>query len=712
MVQRYYCYSDAGGTFTDTFIIDDNGTFWYGKAPSTPKMLADGHLASVDDALDNMGIGRQEFFPNIEVAGFGTTAIVNTVLTRSGIKTGAIVTKGFESVPRIGRAIQTMSGYSWENVLHSITHRRLPDIIPLHLIKGVTERIDCYGEIMIPLYEHEVEQAAKELLDEEVEAIIVVLIYSYMNPTHEHRVKEIVEEVVRKAGKEIPVYASVDIAPLMRETNRFNAVAIEASAGSVARRSIFESEKRFREAGARRPLQVVLSHGGLCSAAQAKMIETAMSGPVGGLIGAAFIGSLYGLDNIITTDMGGTSFDVGLITAGQYHLNLEPTIGGYLINVPYAQVDSIGAGGGTIAYLDPLTNSLKVGPQSAGAEPGPACYGLGGTEPTVTDADVVLGYIDPDYFLGGKVKLNKDLAVKAIKERIADPLGISVEAAAWGIKQILDTQMENYCRSLISSKGYAVEDYVLMAFGGAGPTHAAGYTKNTNYKAVAMFPYSSVFCAFGAATADFSHQYMRATNLYVPYKASDELKVEVGKKYNELWEEMEQEAYAQFEAEGYSRSEVEFDRLAFVRYAGQIDELMMHSPVSRINSPSDMDRFIEEFENVYSRVYTSAARYPEAGYLTLHVGLIGRVRKTKPQLVKHKLEGETPPPEALKGYRDAYFEGAQMQTTVYDFFKLRAGNVVYGPAIIENINTTYVIPPEHHVYIDEYLTLWLRKGGK
>lgn len=712
MEKKYYCYTDAGGTFTDTFVIDNEGTFWFGKASSTPKNLADGHMNSVEDALSDCVANQEEFFPNVEVAGFGTTAIVNTVLTRQGIKTGAIVSKGFESVPRIGRAIQTMSGYSWENILHGITHRRLPDLVPYNLIKGVTERTDAWGEVLIPLYEHEAEQAAKELVDANVEAIIINLIYSYMNPAHEHRIKEICEEVIKKAGKDIQVFCSVDVAPLMRDTNRFNALAIEASAGSIARRSIFESERRMKDAGCKKPLQIVLSHGGLCNASQAKMIETAMSGPVGGVMGAVYIGNIYGIKNIITTDVGGTSFDVGLVTDGQYHLNMEPTVSGYLINVPYAQVDSIGAGGGTIAYIDPLTNSLQVGPQSAGAVPGPACYGLGGTEPTATDADMVLGYLDPKYFLGGKVNVDKEMSHKVIKEKIADPLGISVERAAWGIKEILDTQMENYCRSLISSKGYATEDYVLMAFGGAGPSHVAGYTKNTPYRDIAMFPYSSVFCAFGAATADFSHQYLKATNLFVPYKASDEVKVEVGAKFNALWEELEQEAYAQLLDEGYAPDEIRFDHLAFVRYGGQIDELMIHSPVSRINTAADMDTFIEEFEAVYSRVFTSAARYPEAGYLTLHVGVIGSVSKAKPELLKHELMGKTPPADALKSKRQAYFENDWYETEIYDFNKVQSGNIIYGPAIVENVNTNYVVPPGYYVEIDEYRTIWLRKGGK
>jgi N-methylhydantoinase A len=710
--KSYYCYTDAGGTFTDTFIIDSDGVFVSGKASSTPKQLADGHLNSLEEAMKTMALSSEEFFPNIDVTGFGTTAIINTILTRSGIKTGAIVNKGFEKIPFIGRGQQTMTEYSWEDVLHSATHRHISDLVPIELIRGATERVSNFGEVMIPLYEHEVYEGAKSLIVAGVEAIVILFIYSYMRPAHELRAKEIVIEVAKKMGKSIEVFTSVETSPVHRELNRFNAVAIEAYGGSVARRSIRESEVRMKDRGAKKPLQIMLSQGGLATVAEAKMIETAMSGPVGGLQGGKFIGDIYGIKDILTTDVGGTSFDVGLITNGRFQLNMEPLVARFLINIPYVSVSSIGAGGGTIAFVDSLTGRLKVGPRSAGSIPGPCCYDLGGAEPTVTDADLVLGYINPGYFLGGRVKLDKTLAEKAIKERIADPLNISVVQAAWGIKEIVDTQMENYCRSVISCKGYAVEGYTLLAFGGAGPTHAAGYTKNTRFKNVMMFPYSSVFCAFGASTGDFSHHYLRSTFIFLPYKAADAVKMQMGDIYNKLMEEMEAQAMEQFKHEGYRKEEVQFTYNAFVRYAGQLEDIKVIMPMSRVKSPKDMDLFVQTFEDDYTSIYTDKARYPEAGELSLALGLTATVSKKKPVLVKKPLAGKEPPTESRKDNRKACFEGKYHDTAILEFNELLPGNIIQGPAVIEHVDTNYVVPPGTRIEIDEYGTLWLKRGAQ
>jgi len=709
---KYYCYSDSGGTFTDTFVMTDKGEFFSGKASTTSASLEGGHITSVKDAVDrNLKISLEEFFSKTEVVGFGTTAIINTVVTRVGIKTGAIITKGFEQVPYMGRGAQTYTEMSWEDILHVATHRKLEDLVPARLMKGVTERVDCHGDIKIPLYTHEVRQAARDLIAEDVDAIVIVFLYCYLNPEHELTAKRIVEEEIAAAGKKIEIFTSYEISPGSRECNRFNATAIEAYAGKIARNSMKQSELRIQELGGKNPMQVMLSHGGLCQISQAKMVETAMSGPVGGVLGAAFIGELYGIENLISTDVGGTSFDVGLVTKGRVQLNLEPVIARFLINVPYADVKSIGAGGGTIAFIDPMTGRLRVGPKSAGAVPGPACYGKGGENPTVTDADFVLGYLNPAYFLGGKVPVGKELAEKVIREKIAKPLGLSVEAAAWGIKTIIDTQMENYCRNLISSRGYAVEDYTLLAFGGAGPSHAAGYTQGTPYRNVMMFPYSAVFCAFGAATADFSHQFIRATNALVPGNADASTKAAVGKMISEVWEKLEAQAETQMLAEGFRRDEIHFDHIAFVRYNGQLDEILVHSPLPRLRTAEDMDRFIDAFETEYSNLYTSAGKYPQVGYLSRHVGLVASVRKAKPKLIPQERSSEKPSSNALKCVRPAFFGQGMVDTNIYELSQLKAGNIIQGPAVIEHVNTNYVVPPDRFVEIDEYQTLWLKRRG-
>ncbi len=333
---------------------------------------------------------------------------------------------------------------------------------------------------------------------------------------------------------------------------------------------------------------------------------------------------------------------------------------------------------------------------------------MGGENPTVTDADVVLGYIDPDYFLGGRMKLDKSLAEKAIKEKIADPLGLSVVDAATGIKEIIDAEMENYCRSLISTRGYAVEDYVLLAFGGAGPTHAAGYTKNTKYKEVIVTPFASVFCAFGGATADYSRQYLRATRVFIPYRADEETKTKCAQTLSDLWAELEEVAKEEMTAAGFDLGEVEFEQLAFTRYGGQLDEIVFRSPHPRLKDAQTLDDFVEAFETEYSSVFAAAGKYPQAGYLTLHVGLIAKVAKPKPVIAAKPKAASGH--SGLKGSRMAVFDRAPMDTKVYEMAQLSPGQQVQGPAIIEHIDTTVVIPPECHVDVDEYGMLFLRRA--
>jgi len=706
--KRFYCYTDAGGTFTDTLLIDEQGNMTSGKASTTSASLDEGHVDSIKAAVSGLGITLEELLSRAEVIAFGTTAIINTIVQRSGAKVGALITKGFERLPWIGRASQNYSEYSWQDILHSTTHRRLKDLVAYENILGITERIDSSGKAFIPLYTDEIPDAVNKLIDKKVESIIILFLYSYMNPSHELKAKEIAEEIIKSRGSDIRVFTSYEVTPTMKELSRFNTLAVEAYAGGIARKSLIKSEERLVKLGAKTRLQVTLSHGGLMPAAHTNMVDTAMSGPAGGILGGKYLGDVYGYKNIITSDVGGTSFDVGLITGGRVNIKTEPIVARFILAAPCAEVTSIGAGGGTIAYLDPFTNRLKVGPQSAGSIPGPASYGQGGENPTVTDADLMLGYIDPDYFLGGRMKLNKSLAEKAIKEKIADPLGLNVMDAATGIKEIIDAEMENYCRNLISCRGYAVEDYVLFGFGGAGPTHVAGYTKNTKYKEVVITPFASVFCAFGGATADYSRQYLRATRVFIPYMADEETKRKAGQTLSALWADIETVARDEMEKAGFNLKEVEFEHLAFTRYGGQLDEIVFRSPHPRLADAKAVDGFVEAFESEYSSIFSSVGKCPQAGYLTLHVGLIAKVAKPKPVIAKKA--GLKSDSSGFKGTRMAIFDRKPIETGIYEMSQLSPGQRIQGPAVIEHIDTTCVVPPECHIDVDQYGMLFLRRA--
>jgi N-methylhydantoinase A len=306
------------------------------------------------------------------------------------------------------------------------------------------------------------------------------------------------------------------------------------------------------------------------------------------------------------------------------------------------------------------------------------------------------------------MKLNKALAERAISEKIAAPLGLSPMEAATGIKEIIDAEMENYCRSLISTRGYAVEDYVLLAFGGAGPTHVAGYTKNTKYKEVIVTPFASVFCAFGGATADYSRQYLRATRVFIPYMADKETKTRCARTLSDLWADLEEVAKEEMAAAGFSIKEVEFEHLSFTRYGGQLDEIVFRSPQARLKDESALDDFVEAFEREYSSVFTAVGKYPQAGYLTLHVGLVARVSKPKPVIAKKQAARSKD--GGLKGKRTAVFDRTPMDTAIYEMGQLSPGQRLKGPAIIEHIDTTLVVPPECQVDVDEYGMLFLRRA--
>ena len=702
------CYTDTGGTFTDTFIVDESGEFTVAKAPSTAEDIAKGFFDSVGVGAKNLGLSLEELFAELQVVGYGSTVVINAILNRRGVKTGLIITKGFEQILLTDRGRQTYTEYNYTDRLHTLTHRHTNPLVPYALIRGVTERIDCFGKPIIPLYEDEVRKAARELIGAGCEAIVILHLYCFLNPAHEIRSREIVQEIAREMGKEVSVYISFEVSPVTRELNRLNSTIVEAYATPFFKAAVGRVEKRIREYGFQGTLQVMQSTGGLAAADAVKVVETLESGPVGGLIGGQYIGKIYGFDNLITTDVGGTSFDVGLVNRGVVTVEREPVVARMLMGTPVAQVNSVGAGGGTIARLDVLTGRLMVGPDSAEARPGPVCYDLGGGQPTVTDADVILGYIDPDYFLGGRIKLNKAKAEAVMNEKIAQPLGLGMVEAAWGIKELIDVKMKDAFVGMVMSRGYDLSEYYLLGFGGGGPTHVAGYTEGISLKGVMVFPYSAVFSAFGAASADYAHHYTLATNVVVPPSASDPMKTGMGRLLNDAWEKLEEKAYEQMKKEGFEREAVSMVHQAMIRYGRQLDDLIVTSPMSRVQSSADWDALIAAFERTYEAIYTKASRFPEAGYEIFEVGLVAGVPKIKPRLRKHDRVGENPAASSLRGRRDCYFGREWLSTPVYDGHKLCAGNVVPGPCIVEFTTSTLVVPPDRRTHVDEYLTFWLK----
>jgi len=447
--------------------------------------------------------------------------------------------------------------------------------------------------------------------------------------------------------------------------------------------------------------------GGVATIDNTLPLNTWNSGPVAGILGGLYFGELYGLENIAMVDTGGTSFDVSVISDSSYSINTDPLIERFRCQGYIGEVKSIGAGGGSIAWINKLTNRIEVGPQSAGGYPGPAAYGMGGEEPTVTDADILLGIINPDYFNGGKIKLSKELAQKAIKDKIADPLGIDEVEAAKVIIKTLNGKMRNLIYREISGRGYFPEDFTIMAIGGLGPTHCTEYTEELGINQIYTFLYSPVFSALGASVSDVVHQYWisdrigQLMNNLGEYREDEE----TFQAFNSRFEALEKKAIADCEKEGFAKDQIQFTYESEMKYGTQLSEILLPLPVGRLSGRDDVKKVCNAFTENYDRTYGEIASYTKGGIDIESFILRATVKIPRPHFHRYKKGEATPSAGAKKGKRDVFFieEDSWIETNIYDREKLSAGNIVEGPAIIEAINTTYKVPKGWKFVIDELL---------
>ncbi|MBE3570241.1 MAG: hydantoinase/oxoprolinase family protein [Bacillales bacterium] len=700
---------DAGGTMTDTFIIDDTGDFVVGKAQSTPEDESVGLLNSAKDALAYWNTTVEEEFPKLLAGVYSGTAMLNRLVSRKGRKVGLIVNKGMEDFHRMGRAIQAYLGYSYSDRLHLNTHRYDPPLVPRELTKGVTERVDLFGNVVIPLYEHEVAPAVEDLLNRDVEAIVISLLHSYKYPDHERKVRDIAKETMKKLGKEVPVFASVDYYPVRKESHRTNTTIIEAYAADPSRETLQKIDNRLKEHGANFDLRVMASHGGTISTRANELARTLVSGPIGGVIGAKYLGEHLGIKNIACSDIGGTSFDMALITQGDLSINTSPDMARLVLSLPLVAMDTVGAGAGSFVRIDPNFKSLTLGPDSAGSRVG-VCYQEGGIDTvTVSDCHVVLGLINPDNFLGGEVKLYPERAYEAVKKQIAEPLGLSVEDAAYGVIDLLESQLRNYLESMILGKGYSPSQYVCFSYGGGGPLHTAGYTKGLGFEDVLVPAWAAGFSAFGCGAADFEYRYDKTLDINVDDGASDEVKFESGKELQRAWDELMEKVAAEFEKNKFERKDVDFRLYFRMQYQGQLNDLEIEAPIASFKEVDDWDALVTAFEDTYTRVYAKAARSPELGYSITGAIVRGIVEVAKPRIPEEPLDSETPPQDAFLGTRNVYWKGEWMVADIWEMEKLKPGNKIHSFAIIESPATTFVIPPGFETYLDAHRIFHLKE---
>lgn len=700
---------DAGGTMTDTFFVRSDGRFVVGKAQSNPGDESLAIYNSSEDALAHWDRTVDDVYPELVTCVYSGTAMLNRILMRKGLAVGLICNRGFEQIHSMGRALQSYLGYALEDRIHLNTHRYDEPLVPVSRTRGVTERTDVQGKVVIPLREDEVRQATRELVEAGSQAIVICLLQSHKNESSEQRARDIVREELKKLTADIPVFASVDYYPSRKESHRMNTTILEAYGAEPSRQTLKKVSDRFKKHGARFDLRVMATHGGTISWKAKELARTIVSGPIGGVIGSKLLGEYLGDENIACSDIGGTSFDVALITKGNFAIKSDPDMARLVLSLPLVAMDSVGAGAGSFVRLDPYSKSIKLGPDSAGYRVG-TCWPESGLDTvSVSDCHVVLGYLNPENFLGGAIKLDVQRARDHIKAQIADPLGLSVEDAAAGVIELLDLTLSEYLRANISAKGYNPAEFTCFSYGGAGPVHTYGYTGGVGFKDVVVPAWAAGFSAFGCACADFEYRYDKSVDLGVAQHAPDADKEAACKSLQEAWSELAVKVIDEFVLNGYKPEDVLLIPGYKMQYMGQLNDLEIVSPVTSAATAADWNQIVEAFENTYGRVYASSARSPELGFSITGAILRGTVVTQKPVLPEDPDAGPTPPSEAYLGTRPFYRHKKWVDAALWKMEALKAGNHIVGPAIIESDATTFVVPDGFETTIDKHRLFHLKE---
>ena len=706
--KTYLLALDAGGTMTDTFAVDEEGRFVLGKSLTNHESEAISYVESIADAAGYWGTTSSDLHEKALSSTYTGTSMLNILLTQTGSKVGLLITRGFAHLPIMERGL-TWLGQSYEDVLHQQLHRHPPRLVQPKHVREVTERISVGsfymvhhhmpGQVEIPLVEEEVRQGVKDLLDMGMEVIGILTIGSYVNPIHERRMAEIAREMVADRGSDVSIVASSEICSVPNENERLKTLLLQCYAAEIARTKLLDVEEAAKKDGYRYELLTLLAYGAAANIRYPKLCEAVISGPVGGLLGGKFMSDFVGLHNIVCCDLGGTTFDAGLIAGGLLPVNKSPDFAGHRLRLPMVSIDSIGAGTGTVIHVDEVTKRIVLGPESAGSAVG-TCY----TYPDITigDIDLILGFLSKDYFLGGKVKLNKASALQMLDDRLAKPLGQDVYEVSSKVLDLLHSQMCDHLSSMLLSKGLNPAEFTLLTYGGSGPLHLWGLERGLDIGGVLAVPWAAAFSAFGCAAAEYFHRYDKAVTFFLTPDMTDDIKMYQGMGLSAAWQELEELGYQELEKEGIPREKVRFRHGISARYLGQMSAWEAPVDKGRVESVEDLNRVIGSFEKVYTTIYPVAARFPEAGYQITEVYVEAIGDKIRPMIPKYALKDKKAPQRASKGQRDAYMDGKWMKFDVWEMDLLEAGNRIDGPAIIEHPMTTLVVAPENYVDFDEF----------
>ena len=695
--KRFRIGVDIGGTFTDGTLVDSStGEVTTSKVLTTPVDPASGFISAVNKLL---GVNNEVDPDEIEHVVHATTVATNAIIEGKTAKTAFVTTEGFRDMLEIARQIRPS--------LYDLQFEKPKPLVPRQLCFEIPERLDAKGNVVTPLDEKALAQIVDQIAETGVTAIAVCLLHSYRNPYHEQKVGEAIKAKI----PDVKLSLSSEIVPEFREYLRASTTVINSAVAPIVSTYLASIIEKLHSANINSELLVMQSNGGVYPAESASESPVFMveSGPAAGAVAAASIGSELGYPNVISFDMGGTTAKASLIRDGQPNITKDYSVGGaaqsgagafggasgYPIRTPVVDLVEIGAGGGSIAWVD-SGGALRVGPQSSGADPGPVCYGLGGKEPTITDANLILGRLDPNYFAGGEMTLDKEAATNAISEYCAEPLGLSIEAAAHGIVEIANTAMVNALRLVSVQRGHDPRDFILMGFGGAGPAHVVRLAEQAGIPQVLIPAEPGTTSALGLLVTD-----VRMESSATLIERSDQ--IELSKITNEF-ERLENSGRIAHSSAASASGEPIFERSIEMRYWGQSFELSVPVPDRKIIDADWMSELIESFHESHNTAYGFRADDEPVELVNLRLTTIGKI--ARPQL--RKLDIISPNAKvAIKGKRPVYFgtdssEGGVIHTTVYDRPKLPAGSVFNGPAIVEEPDCTTVIQPSWSVTVDHF----------
>jgi N-methylhydantoinase A len=693
MKSNYRLGIDAGGTFTDFVIADrDSGQVRLFKAlstPSDPTKAIENGLKLISESL---GVPAADIVSSCDLCINGTTVGLNALITHRGGKTGLICTAGHED------SIEIRNGHKEDGYRYDPEYPAATMLVPRYLRKGVRERVLSDGSVRTPMHEEDVRAACELFLKEGIETVAISFVWSVLNTAHERRAAEIVREMMPDAILTV----GCELYPQIREYTRTSTAVVNAYLAPVMRKYVAAVDAYFRALGAKQPVRYFQSNGGLAigQVMTDRSVYAINSGPASAPQAGLYVAAPFRKKNVITVDMGGTSFDITLTKDGQTNLNKNIDFLRYRIGVPMIQVETLGAGGGSIGWIDSL-GILQVGPQSAGSEPGPACYGQGGTEPATSDANLVLGYLNPDGLLGGKLPLDLAKARKAVA-KVADPLGLTVEQAAYGMFTIVNNNMVNGIRRVSVERGYDPRDFVLVGAGGATAAHITALAREMGIDTIILPKLASGLCAFGQIISDVKYNYMATAPARLDNAAAY-------KRIDRLFKDIEKQGIRHLEKDGFKKDRIQIKRSLDMRYVGQVHECTVDIGTFEINART-IDQVKDAFHKRHEELYTYSERHNPVEVVNIESTVYGLIDKPKAP----KLGKGASADKALKGHRKAIFsaDGKQVKTPVYDGGKLGAGASIKGPAIIEEVTTTIVIEPGWTAKLDasgSYLITSVRK---